>query len=108
MLKIVFATLITAAPLAALGQTSPPPLPSASASSPASPSAAPTASPTPVASPSATPTTSPSPLPTPLVLPPEAAPQILAVAFNEQVYHSGDVFWARVITSTNVPAVELR
>jgi len=42
------------------------------------------------------------------VLPPEAPPQILAVAINGPVFHSGDTFLARVITSTNVPAVELR
>ena len=27
---------------------------------------------------------------------------------NQHIYHSGDVFYAKVITSTNVPAVELR
>jgi hypothetical protein len=42
------------------------------------------------------------------VLPPEAPPQILAISMNQQVFHSGDVFSAKVITSTNVPAVELR
>jgi hypothetical protein len=47
-------------------------------------------------------------MPTPLVLPPEAPPQILAIAINSPVFHSGDIFSAKVITSTNVPAVELR
>lgn len=95
-MKIAFALLAFALPLAAMAQT--PPSPSAS------PQPSPSASLTPLPSPSA----SPAPLPTPLVLPPEAPPQILAISMNQQVYHSGDVFYAKVITSTNVPAVELR
>jgi hypothetical protein len=67
---------------------------------------APSASPVPSPAPSAT--ISPAPLPTPLVLPPEAPPQILAIVINCPVFHSGDTFAATVITSTNVPAVELR
>lgn len=47
-------------------------------------------------------------MPTPLVLPPEAPPQIIAIAINGPFFHSGDTFFARVVTSTNVPAVELR
>ncbi|HET9393824.1 MAG TPA: hypothetical protein VFO29_09950 [Candidatus Rubrimentiphilum sp.] len=70
-------------------------------------------SPAPVPSPSATqsspgPSPTASPLPTPLVLPPDAAPQILAVTVNEPEFHSGDVISSTVITSTNVAAVELR
>lgn len=93
-MKIAFALLAFALPLAVGAQT--PPSPSASPQ----PSAGATALPSPTAS--------PAPLPTPLVLPPGAPPQILAVSMNQQIYHSGDVFSAKVITSTNVPAVELR
>jgi hypothetical protein len=91
-MKIAFALLAFVLPLTAMAQTPPSPQPS------------PSALPTPLSSPSA----SPAPLPTPLVLPPEAPPQILAISMNKQVYHSGDIFSAEVITSTNVPAVELR
>lgn len=92
-MKIAFALLAFVLPAVAIAQTAPP-------------SPAPTT--TPLGSPQPSPIGSPVPLPTPLVLPPEAPPQILAVSFNQQVYHSGDTFSARVITSTNVPAVELR
>jgi len=101
MLKLLFAALIAAVPLAALGQTpspSPAPTPISLCASSASPSPSP--------APSAT--ISPAPLPTPLVLPPGAPPQILAIVINCPVFHSGDTFAATVITSTNVPAVELR
>ncbi len=101
MLKIVFAMLIGAIPMIALGQTPPPsPAPAVISSPMPTPSASP--SPAPLA------TVSPVPLPTPLILPPEAPPQILAIAINGSVFHSGDMFSARVVTSTNVPAVELR
>jgi hypothetical protein len=101
MLKLIFAALLFAIPVIAFGQALPPsPVPTAA------PSPAPTASPS--AIPQASPTTSPTPLPTPLVLPPEAPPQILAISINQQTFHSGDLFYAKVITSTNVPAVELR
>lgn len=85
MVRIVAAVVFAAAPLWAAAQT-----------------------PAPSASPSAAPSPLPSPLPTPLVLPPQAAPQILAVRVNEPFFHSGDMVEATVITSTNVPAVELR
>jgi hypothetical protein len=93
-MKIAFALLALALPAAAIAQTPP------------SPSASPQPSPSATALPSPTPL--PAPLPTPLVLPPEAPPQILAISMNQQIYHSGDMFYAKVITSTNVPAVELR
>jgi hypothetical protein len=85
-MKIVFALVAFVLPIVATAQT--PPAPSSTS----------------VPSPAATATA----LPTPLVLPPEAPPQILAIRVNQQFYHSGDVFSAKVITSTNVPAVELR
>ncbi len=101
MLRILFAALITAIPLTAFAQMAPPsPAPSVTAS--------PAGTTSPPASPQPSPTVPPTPLPTPLVLPPEAPPQILAISMNQQVFHSGDVFSAKVITSTNVPAVELR
>jgi len=101
MVRLLYAAFLTLAPLGALAQTAPP--------SP-SPSPSPTAGPAVTASPSPSPSPVPAPstLPTPLVLPPEAAPQILAVSVNEPVFHSGDTVTATVITSTNVPAVELR
>ena len=101
MLKILSTVWLAAIPLYALAQAPPPsPLP---ASSPAT-----AASASPLASPQPSPTASPAPLPTPLVLPPGADPQILAIKVNEPVFHSGDTVEATVITSTNVPAVELR
>ena len=99
-MSIATAFLVLALPAAALAQT--PPSPSAI------PQPSPSASAQPSLSPSASPSPSPSPLPTPLVLPPEAPPQILAIQVNEPVFHSGDTVSAKVITSTNVPAVELR
>ena len=105
MLKVLCAALFAAIPLCALAQTPPPgSLPAATPSPGPSPSAAPS----PLASPAPSPTGSPGPLPTPLVLPPGADPQILAIQVNEPVFHSGDTVEATVITSTNVPAVELR
>ncbi len=101
MFKIVFA-LMVGAPLMAVSQTAPSPRPVPTSSS------AVTSSPLPAASPSSSPSPSPTPLPTPLVLPAAAAPQIIAVSVNETVFHSGDTITATVITSTNVPAVELR
>jgi hypothetical protein len=105
MLKLIFAALVLAIPATAFGQALPPssaptatPSPAATAVPPATPQASPTTSPAPV----------PTALPTPLVLPPEAPPQILAISINQQTFHSGDLFYAKVITSTNVPAVELR
>jgi hypothetical protein len=103
MLRIVFGALLVAIPASAFAQTPPPsPVPVSS------PSASPAPQPSASASPANAPTPVPTPLPTPLVLPPEAPPQILAISMNQQVYHSGDMFYAKVITSTNVPAVELR
>jgi hypothetical protein len=101
-MKIVFALVTFVLPVVAMAQTPPAPVPTSM------PSPAATALPpaTPPSSPQPTPV--PTPLPTPLVLPPEAPPQILAISINQQVYHSGDMFYAKVITSTNVPAVELR
>jgi len=99
-MKIAFALLAFALPVVALAQTPPGPAPTAA------PSPAATASP--LGSPQPSPTVPPTPLPTPLVLPPEAPPQILAISMSQQTFHSGDVFYAKVITSTNVPAVELR
>lgn len=95
MVRMIVAVLFAAMPLCAFAQTS-------------SPSPTPSPSPGPATPAPASPAPSPSPLPTPLVLPPEAAPQILAVRVNEPVFHSGDTVEATVITSTNVPAVELR
>jgi len=109
--KIMFALLIAAIPLAALGQTpqpSPAPAPTAALACESSASPMPSPAPSPTISPVPPATTSPASLPTPLVLPPGDPPQILAVAINCLVFHSGDIFAATVITSTNVPAVELR
>ncbi|MHB8148367.1 MAG: hypothetical protein ACYDGM_14055, partial [Vulcanimicrobiaceae bacterium] len=50
----------------------------------------------------------PTPAPTPLVLPPNAAPQIIAVHFNQNVIHSGEIISGTVTTSTNVASVEVR
>ncbi len=103
MPNVLFAALLAVIPVSALGQTPPPsPAPAVTASPVPTPSASPSPSPVPSA------TISPAPLPTPLVLPPGAPPQILAIVINASVFHSGDTFSARVITSTNVPAVELR
>jgi hypothetical protein len=49
-----------------------------------------------------------TPLPTPLALPPDAAPQILAVQVSDPVFHSGELITGTIITSTNVAAVEIR
>ncbi|HEX5275389.1 MAG TPA: hypothetical protein VFW34_08935 [Candidatus Rubrimentiphilum sp.] len=103
MLRILLAALTTAIPLTAFAQTLPPsPAPTMA------PSSSPSPQPSPAVSPTAAPTSVPTPLPTPLILPPQAPPQILAISMSQQVYHSGDMFYAKVITSTNVPAVELR
>ncbi len=64
-------------------------------------------SPTPAAFPAASPPSAQA-LPTPPVLPPEAAPQILAVRVSDPVFHSGEVVSGTVITSTNVVSVEVR
>lgn len=95
-MKFVFAVFAFVLPIVAAAQTPPAPAPTSMPSPAATASAQPTATP------------SPAPLPTPLVLPPQAPPQILAISMNQPVYHSGDTFSAKVITSTNVPAVELR
>jgi hypothetical protein len=97
MVRILFAVLVAAMPLCALAQTPAP-----------SPTASPSPSPSPPVQATGSPSPAPSPLPTPLVLPPDAAPQILAIQVSEPVFHSGDTVAATVITSTNVPAVELR
>jgi hypothetical protein len=103
MPKLLFAALFAAIPLSALGQTPPPePAPAVTASPVPAQSASPSPSPVPSA------TISPAPLPTPLVLLPAEPPQILAIAINASEFHSGDTFSAMVVTSTNVPAVELR
>lgn len=94
MLKFLFAGLIALTPVCAFAQTPSSPAPKRSVP--------PTASPSPAATPL------PSPLPTPLVLKPGEPPQILAIRISEPVFHSGDTVSAMVITSTNVPAVELR
>src|SRR5947209_4199730 len=97
-MKFALALLAFVMPVVAVAQTTP------------APSASPQPSPSVGASstPSASPSPAPTPLPTPLVLPPEAPPQILAIQVNEPFFHSGDTVSATVITSTNVPAVELR
>src|SRR5581483_7920315 len=97
-MKFAPALLAFIIPVVAAAQTTPAPS--------ASPQPAPSASASPA--PAASPSPAPTPLPTPLVLPPEAPPQILAIQVNEPVFHSGDTVSATVITSTNVPAVELR
>lgn len=50
----------------------------------------------------------PTPLPTPLALPPDAAPQILAIQLSDPVFHSGELVSGTIVTSTNVAAVEIR
>lgn len=127
MLKSIFATGTLAALLAQTPQPAPQPSPSPAPVTPApSPSATPSLTPSPSPSPVSTPPVSPSPspsaspspnpspsplptpLPTPLVLPPDAAPQILAVQLSDPVFHGGETVSAIVVTSTNVAAVEIR
>jgi len=62
----------------------------------------------PIPSPAASASPTPSASPAPLVLPPDAAPQIVDVHFNQNVIHSGDVVSGTVTTSTNVASVEVR
>lgn len=100
--------------------TTPMPVPSVSAppvATPLPPAPTPWPTTTPVTLPSPvptvpppvpTPTPTPAGLPTPLMLPPDAAPQILAVQVSDPVFHSGELVSGTVITSTNVAAVEIR
>lgn len=80
--------------------------------------AAPTPAPA-VGTPSPSPTTAPTATPSPAVtppkvsakvprLPPNAAPQILAVAVSETTVHPGDTVSGSVVTSSNVASVQAR
>lgn len=95
--------------------TRPPPAVSWRAAGKAGPTAAPTTavpSPPPASPPS---TALPSPVVTPPKLavkvprlPPDAAPQILAVAVSETTVHPGDTVSGRVVTTSNVASVQAR
>src|SRR5579872_1375792 len=71
-----------------------------------SPHPSPSGSPAPAATAGVSP--SPAAQPTPIVLPPDAAPQIVAVELSDPVFHSGETVSGTVITSTNVAAVQIR
>jgi hypothetical protein len=98
-----------------ISSTRPPPAVSWRAAGKAGPTAAPTTavpSPPPASPPS---TALPSPVVTPPKLavkvprlPPDAAPQILAVAVSETTVHPGDTVSGRVVTTSNVASVQAR
>ncbi len=88
--------------------TPPTPLPSPTVGPTSSSTAGPSPGLLPSPSPTPLPVVTPSPAPTPLVLPPNAAPQIIAMHFNQNVIHSGEIISRTVTTSTNVASVEVR